>query len=83
MAVKPTELALTMQELDEATKLESKVDQELREKFVIGRAKFQVYIGGLQSHLTSQRVMNEVKRRYEGSGWKRVDIFDGNLRLEN
>ena len=72
MAIHPSELVLTDEELSTVRRLEQEIDESLKRQFVHGRGQYKVYVGRI-----SQRITNELIRRYTISGWKQVGHNSG------
>lgn len=73
MAVSPKEVALTEEELGLAKDLEQQMDKALAAEFVTGKPTVlnlgSVSVKNQRADYMSDRVINEVVRRYQAAGW--------------
>lgn len=65
MAITPQELVLDSEELSRLELLESEIDAQLRRRFKPTSARTEVLVGSL-----TERLNDEIMRRYRNLGWK-------------
>ena len=76
MAIGPKDLPLTQIELDEVAVQEVKIDEQLKRLYQAPNRVIKVATDSL-----SPRIANELIRRYQNAGWKRVNHGVHNMEL--